>query len=220
MDLKKEYYSIIEAAALLDCSVMDIINFGVSEKIRICIYLNLLHEEISVYPDHEDPYIGAGYKGFYSILSDDLIDFELNTSAYDGNYMSIFAIYPYTHKNNSVNFIPECCFIDTYWLYEGSVEISNLIIFSSEIDKLKNIDNKQLIFPDNALKGNPKSIDSLLKIIITMAKDGYRYDHTAMKSELPKEISEAAALLGLTITDDSVRKWLKKGAALLPQKED
>lgn len=84
----------------------------------------------------------------------------------------------------------------------------------------QSLNEKNQVDTSEGKKENPKANASLLKIIITMAKDGYRYDHTAKKSELPKEISEAAALLGLTITDDSVRKWLKKGAELLSQSDD
>ena len=61
--------------------------------------------------------------------------------------------------------------------------------------------------------------NTLLKLVIGMAIKGYTYDPAAAKSAKPKEIVDDLAELGITITDDTVRKYLKQAAdAVLPAK--
>ena len=61
--------------------------------------------------------------------------------------------------------------------------------------------------------------NTLLKLVIGMAVKGYNYDPRATKSTTPKEIVDDLAGLGITITDDTVRKYLKQAAdAVLPAK--
>ena len=58
--------------------------------------------------------------------------------------------------------------------------------------------------------------DSLLKLVIGMAVKGYTYKPGASKSPIPTEIADDLALLGISLDVDTVRKWLKAGAELLP----
>jgi hypothetical protein len=61
--------------------------------------------------------------------------------------------------------------------------------------------------------------NTLLKMVIGMAVKGYSYDPTAAKSTVPKEIEGDLAALGITVTDDTVRKYLKRATeAVLPAK--
>lgn len=57
---------------------------------------------------------------------------------------------------------------------------------------------------------------TLLKIVISMAKDGYGYDHNQLKSPLPLDIQKASELYGVRVSDDTIRKWLKEAASILP----
>lgn len=52
--------------------------------------------------------------------------------------------------------------------------------------------------------------DNLLKLVIGMAIAGYRYDPAAAKSTAPKEIANDIAKLGMSLSDDTVRKYLKE----------
>lgn len=54
--------------------------------------------------------------------------------------------------------------------------------------------------------------DTLLKLVIGMAIKGYSHDPAASKSTAPKEIADDLTALGMTITDDTVRKYLKQAA--------
>lgn len=69
---------------------------------------------------------------------------------------------------------------------------------------------------DTTIKTNSKEIQSLLKLVIAMAIDGYGYDPKQKKSPTPQEIAEQVEHLGLSINVDTARKWLKKSAELLP----
>lgn len=57
---------------------------------------------------------------------------------------------------------------------------------------------------------HPKEWDNLLKMVIGMAIDGYGYDPTAVKSGIPKEIAKAVTDCGMSISDDTVRKYLRR----------
>lgn len=71
---------------------------------------------------------------------------------------------------------------------------------------------------DNAVSGsaNTREKESLLKLVIGMAVRGYGYDPKAARSDKPKEISGDLVLLDIPLSDDTVRKYLKEGADLLP----
>ncbi len=60
---------------------------------------------------------------------------------------------------------------------------------------------------------------TLLKLVIGMAIKGYKHDPTVLKSHAPKEIADDLAELGISITDDTVRKYLKQAVeTVLPAK--
>lgn len=62
---------------------------------------------------------------------------------------------------------------------------------------------------------------TVLKLIIGMAIKGYCFDPAASRNSAASEIVSDLALLGISIDDDTVRKWLKEAAALLPsQRQD
>ena len=62
----------------------------------------------------------------------------------------------------------------------------------------------------------PRERDSLLKLIIGMAVKGYVYDPAALKSRAIKEIATDLELLGLSLDEDTVRKYLTEARELLP----
>ena len=58
--------------------------------------------------------------------------------------------------------------------------------------------------------------DTLLKLIIGMARDSYNYDPKLNRSSVPQEISNDLAKHGISMDVDTVRKWLKQAAEFLP----
>lgn len=56
--------------------------------------------------------------------------------------------------------------------------------------------------------------NSLLTIAISAAIDGFGYDPKSLKNTAPREIADAARLLGLKMTDETVLKYLKEATKL------
>jgi hypothetical protein len=63
-----------------------------------------------------------------------------------------------------------------------------------------------------------RSRDSLLKLVIGMAVAGYVYDPKATRSDKPTEIAGDLERAGVPLDVDTVRKWLREAAELLPPK--
>jgi hypothetical protein len=58
---------------------------------------------------------------------------------------------------------------------------------------------------------------SMAKLIVAMAMDSYGYSPKQARSPIPQEIESIAAKLGLEISHDTIRKYLRMGASLLPK---
>jgi hypothetical protein len=57
-----------------------------------------------------------------------------------------------------------------------------------------------------------------LKVVIGMAVGGYSYDPKAGRSDRPTEIAGDLERAGVPLDVDTVRKWLRESAELLPPK--
>ncbi len=53
---------------------------------------------------------------------------------------------------------------------------------------------------------------SALKLILGLAIGGYGYNPQATRSTIPKEIADDLLLSGITLTDETVREWLRAAA--------
>lgn len=62
-----------------------------------------------------------------------------------------------------------------------------------------------------------REVDTIAQLFTAMAIKRYRYDPRQTRSEVPRKIVDMAASMGITISDDTVRKYLKKGAQLIPE---
>jgi hypothetical protein len=113
---------------------------------------------------------------------------------------------------------------------KGALDVANATI------RELNDENENLRAERNALAGeiehlrgkatNPepegrplgtKERGSLLKLIIGMAIVCYRYDPRAARSSVPDAIAGELAQVGISISNDTVRKWLKMGVEFAPQ---
>ena len=61
-----------------------------------------------------------------------------------------------------------------------------------------------------------KERQTVLKLIIGMAIGGYAFDPTAARTTAASEVASDLHKLGISIDEDTVRKWLKEAAELLP----
>lgn len=73
----------------------------------------------------------------------------------------------------------------------------------------------QLSHEVTALKRNQ---ESLLKLVAGMAVGGYRFDPKAVRSKTANEITDDLLRLGISLDQDTVLKWLRLAAELLPDK--
>jgi hypothetical protein len=64
-----------------------------------------------------------------------------------------------------------------------------------------------------------KERESLLKLVIGMAIVGYKYDPAKQRNAAISEIAGDLQTLGVSLDEDTVRKWLREGAGLLPPAE-
>ncbi len=57
--------------------------------------------------------------------------------------------------------------------------------------------------------------ETMLKIIIGLAVDGYGHDPRSRRSEVPGSVAKELSALGIPVTAETVRKYLDEGAKLL-----
>lgn len=69
---------------------------------------------------------------------------------------------------------------------------------------------------ENERRFENREKSSLATLVVAMAIDAYGYDPLAARSPIPKEIQSIADRLGLEISLDTIRKYLKLGAKKLP----
>ncbi|MEX0306011.1 MAG: hypothetical protein AB3N12_01375 [Ruegeria sp.] len=76
---------------------------------------------------------------------------------------------------------------------------------------------------ESALQNNDEKVvasrerQTLYKLLIAMAVDGYGYDLTASRSPFTKELEGILDRLGLPVSDDTIRQKLKEASELLDQ---
>jgi hypothetical protein len=61
-------------------------------------------------------------------------------------------------------------------------------------------------------KPDKREVNSMAQLITAMAIDGYGYRPDSPRSPIPREITDLAAQMGMTISEDTIRKYLKIGA--------
>lgn len=81
-----------------------------------------------------------------------------------------------------------------------------------ELEALKS----QRAIPAEAKPLSTRERDSLLKLVIGMAVQGYKFQPRAARSQVPSEIAGDLEQLGIGLDVDTVQKYLKEGAELLP----
>lgn len=94
-------------------------------------------------------------------------------------------------------------------------------------ERFQNILKQQGLILGNpkTLKARPKSADtnqlnSLLKMVIGMALGGYGHDPSKKKNTTAAEIHSDLALQGISLDEDTIRKWLKEAEKFLPDNRD
>ncbi len=90
---------------------------------------------------------------------------------------------------------------------------AKLALATKEIHECKDRDAKV----EKAL--GTRERETVLKIIIAMAVKGYSYDPKTQRSDKIKDIENDTDACGVRVTDDTIRRYLREAAALLPPTE-
>ncbi|PWE30587.1 hypothetical protein DDZ14_14970 [Maritimibacter sp. 55A14] len=67
-----------------------------------------------------------------------------------------------------------------------------------------------------ATRTDRREIDTIAQLFTAMAIEYYGYDPKQARSPIPKEITDLAASMGLSVSNDTVRKYLRLGASFIP----
>ncbi len=100
-------------------------------------------------------------------------------------------------------------------VHEGFRDALGRRLYQIKVSTEIEVQNKR---NDSALgKPDPREIDKITQLFAAMAIDQLGYQPSALRSPIPKEIADLAASMGLSISDDTVRKYLRRGAAFIPE---
>jgi hypothetical protein len=105
---------------------------------------------------------------------------------------------------------PEACSVDLseFAAWAGSIEWA----MPKELAALAQVPKAIKPAKDSSGVIDGKSRVTALKLILGMAMDAYRYNPRAGRSPIPKEIALALEDFGISVTDETVREWLKEAA--------
>jgi len=222
--IKQKYYSFKELEARWDCTSDDLFRYVIDGELVPSIYMPggaYLSNRFTPcnYEDADSSCLSSqrhGYKkgkgntqtrellkGFYYLI------LPIRSGTYDCNF-SYFAATRLSHDEG-----------DFCYSLEQPLGIDDVlrsgVVMADEVARVE-AQNSAKPVPDSIDKPLSTSVrNTLLKLVIGMAVKGYGHDPEASKSTAPKEIADDLAGLGITITDDTVRKYLKQAAdAVLP----
>lgn len=91
---------------------------------------------------------------------------------------------------------------------------------SARIDELQAIVASTAPSPPAASDLGTRERESLLRLVIGMAVRGYGYDPRTKRSDKVAEIAGDLDALGVRLDPDTVRKWLKAAAELMPPQNE
>lgn len=102
-----------------------------------------------------------------------------------------------------------------------SAEGARIIQLQADVARLAARTSEQSsILKEGAKALGTRERETMLKIIICMAVKGYVFDPKAARSDRINEIVGDIGKCGLSISDDTVRRYLKEAAELLPPQEN
>lgn len=205
-----DFYSVFEAAEDLGCTENDLLKLGINGTIDLYIWYE---------GQYQSPYDGEvhGVRKFIAISDADIMRvYQEHTGSPRLFTVNQKADSVVTLKN--VEQLPEASFktvdLDIFPV------VTSLFLMSATLDALKTEHQKPMELAEAAPiesgidKLTPSEKKSLLKMIFAMAVDCYGYDPQDKRSPISTDISAAAAKADVSITDDTIRKWLKEGARL------
>jgi len=214
---EKKYFSLDEVAEKLQCTKYDLLHYGATSQLLMAVYVELSGVHLF---DLDFNDIGLGRSGYYYIDGYDIGRFERNKELEYINVTSLRLIENMYDLFEDPFALPPIILLPSDM--NLGIDLNQLVVFRDDLYHFcyEEPTEEQLPSSDNLptlKKENPKSIDSLTKMVIAMAIDGYGFDPTEKKSPIPGQITQCVETLGFSIDIDTVRKWLKAGADIIPR---
>ena len=110
--------------------------------------------------------------------------------------------------------------VSPYFLLTWFEEVE-MDVHSQFVDILNKRVSATHLAPKSAVKSEAPSrtdqreVDKIAQLFAALAIDQLGFDRVAKRSPVPKEITDLAASMGLSISDDTVRKYLKRGTSFI-----
>ena len=104
------------------------------------------------------------------------------------------------------------------WFDQVELDVPEQLLAAADKYHALGIGKKSRLGRSKAADDKPldaRERSTMLKMIITMAVEGYRYNPKAERSAIPSEIETDMNLLGVGINLETIRKHLRSGSALL-----
>lgn len=221
---KRNYLTFVELKQRWSCTEDDLCYQVLSGELKPCIKSDEEMQEpewkthwlkglIPVEPPERED------RGFYFNQPDGwyFLQFPIQTSAFDCKFSVISNI----RDPIKISTRPQIEDSEWFWLTR-SITMNDVleigVFMLTEVARFESVhgevDRKR---EENSLKTIERQ--SLLKMVIGMAIDGYGFVPNASKSDIPKQLADSLAELGLEITDDTIRKYLKLATeTVLPSK--
>jgi hypothetical protein len=97
--------------------------------------------------------------------------------------------------------------------------ILNGVVFEDEVARFESTASTGGRATGSTKSSDTRKYDNLLRLVIAMAIDGYRYEPSAEKSPVPSEIAGAVERLGMQMSSQTVRGYLTEASeTVLPGK--
>jgi len=97
------------------------------------------------------------------------------------------------------------------------VKGNEILVSSEELQRFEAVCAKSAVKNDRSepAKESTRLIENLYKTVAAIAKDAYGHDSAAKKSTTVADILAALEAAGVTLSENTVRDYLKKGAELI-----
>lgn len=172
--------------------------------------------------EYYDRYLGILSQYFGSDIEREFFyRWQIIKSKYDIGAISTTAIIDWAKATN-FNFFPKLVKVVLKCNPERVDWKAKYIEVHSQLEQAKKRGDELSLLCEELQKYKTKALhtkekESMLKIIVVMALGGYGYTPNTKKSLTVGSIHEDALKCGISINEDTIRKYLKEGAALISQ---
>jgi hypothetical protein len=228
--IRKKYYPLDEAALMLNCKPADLIHLGVQDKLPVYaladgwyahVWAREIEDSVSIYGETEQtlgspmrmspPNAPQTLNGPMRLQVETLLRYEANADAVTNSFV---APYDATFAPEHINEYRLCNPNNPTQSVEIAIKTCKLVVLDQDLQSINKHSQSALEKP---LGETEKK--SLLRMVIGMAICGYKYDPSKLKNEATSEIRCDLDSVGISLDDDTIRKYLKEAAQLLPAKE-